>query len=734
MYCLGFLEKSLNFKEKEYAKYLENTSESAPESFSSEEVPKGYNFSNPKKLLQILLSELIAYDEIIDIARILANTIEEKHTNMQGKKFANVSQCIFECYKRICGFKSSKWASVDGLKYEVKRDERPIAFERQIASGEYVPYKIFNEDQLIVTKNLPESLKPSGVAVKKVNAENIDPLISNIVHLVKSGENLFITGHAGTGKSYILNMLKSKFKKLVVTSTTGIAAVNVKGQTIHSWAGVGICRYPVDTVVKNILNKPTVRNQILKCEMLALDEISMLNIKTFEYIDKVLRLVRDEDTPFGGIQVIFFGDFFQLPPVEKETEELHYCFESPIWKELNLKNIMLTENHRQNEENFIQALSNMRINSLTREDEELLNSRDTVKSVVRGVIKSTDKKEADILHIFSTNEEADNYNQMMFNRLNSPVVEFLAQDEVLRGKDFVSENLTEREETILEIFNKNCRAEKLIKLKLGAKVMLLINSDFKTGLINGSCGTIIAINEDSITVEFENGAIKEIEPEKFEYYYNDKVMAQRHQYPLRLAWAITIHKSQGMTLENLYVDCKRIFERGQAYVAMSRVKTLSGLYLENFSKERVLADEKVVEFYKNLNTEKMDKIIPGAEIITYEPNADNKAAQAKGDIQKEGKEALIDAADKVAQVLDAIDAWVKISDVAEIMGVKRYDRLVEGEKSSTIAHLINRFLKKRGYKTVTIKRYMSSIIWAAAPNVKEEDMPEELKSAIEARN
>jgi len=723
----------LNFKTKEYENALKSQSfNSAENKQASDSTVSGYNFSNPKKLLQILLSELIAYDEIIDIARILADDIKEKHTTLKGKKFANVSQCILECYKRIYGFSSCKWASAENLTCEVKTGESPIAFERQIASGEYIPYKIYNKDQLVIADEITENAsqaKAESALTAQNDTRNINPLISNIVHLVKSGENLFITGHAGTGKSYILNMLKSKFKKLVVTSTTGIAAVNVKGQTIHSWAGVGICRYPVDTVVKNILNKPTTRNQILKCNMLAVDEISMLNIKTFEYVDKVLRLVREEDAPFGGIQIIFFGDFFQLPPVEKEAEELHYCFESPVWTELNLKNILLTENHRQNEENFIKTLSNMRLNSLGEEDEKLLNSRDVNLNRMLSA-----KKEDDILHIFSTNEEADNYNQKMFNALLSPVVEFLAQDEVLRGKDFVSENLTQREETILEIFNKSCRAEKLIKLKLGARVMLLVNSDFKTGLINGSCGVITAFNDDSITVEFENGVIKDIEPEKFEYYYNDKVMAQRHQYPLRLAWAVTIHKSQGMTLDSLFVDCKRIFERGQAYVAMSRVKTLSGLYLENFSKERVLADGKVVEFYKNLKTENVDKLIKGAEIITYEPDFKN-GTELKGAIEdiKDSRAALLDAADKVAQVLTALNRWTKISDVAEIMGVKRYDRLVEGEKSSTIAHLINRFLKKKGFKTVTIKRYMSSVIWAAAPNVREDEMPEELKSALGAR-
>ena len=287
---------------------------------------EGFSFDEPKKLLRILLSEILGYDEIIDIARVLTDEIQESHTTFEGKKFASVSQCIFECYKRIYGFNSTKWINAEGLKYQVKQHERPIAFERQVASGEYVPYKIYNADQLILDNNAvlkPALQKQNALAAALQKEEKEDNIVlKNIIRLVKSGENVFITGHAGTGKSYILERLKEQFKKLVVTSTTGIAAVNIKGQTIHSWAGIGLCRYSVENIVKNIMTKkPTIRRQIEKCTMLAIDEISMLNIKAFEYVDKVLRLVRENNAPFGGIQVVFLGDFFQLPPVEMEDRK-----------------------------------------------------------------------------------------------------------------------------------------------------------------------------------------------------------------------------------------------------------------------------------------------------------------------------------------------------------------------------------------------------------------------------
>ena len=634
---------------------------------------KSFGFDEPKKLLRILLSEILGYDEIIDIARVLVGEIEESHTTFEGKKFASVSQCIFECYKRLYGFSSTKWINAEGLKYQIKPDERPIAFERQVASGEYIPYKIYNADQLILektslmqncslsaSKNVPETKE---VQINNKQEENL--ALKNIINLVKNGENVFITGHAGTGKSYILERLKEQFKKLVVTSTTGIAAVNIKGQTIHSWAGIGLCRYSVENIVKNIITKkPTIKKQIEKCTILAIDEISMLNTKAFEYVDKVFRLVRECDTPFGGIQVVFLGDFFQLPPVEMEgNAEIYYCFESPVWSELKLKNVLLTENHRQKEENFINALSNMRTNNLSLDNIKLLNTRNTVFG----------KENPDILHIFSTNKEADNYNEEMFNALNSKMVEFLAQDGVLRGKGYVYENFDERERMILEIFNKTCRAEKTIKLKTGARVMLLINLDFRCGLVNGSCGKILAINNEGVTVEFDNGTIREIQRETFEYYYNDKVIATREQLPLKLAYAVTIHKSQGMTLEKLYVDCKRIFERGQAYVAMSRVKTLSGLYLENFSKELVISDEKVVEFYKNLRIEPMVEGLPALDT-------------PKEEISE--KTVLLEWANKIAEVISVENRWIKVSEVADIMGIKTYTRLVEGKSSTTIAHII----------------------------------------------
>lgn len=421
---------------------------------------------------------------------------------------------------------------------------------------------------------------------KKVYDENEN--IQKILDLIYQGKNIFITGHAGTGKSYILNRLKEKIPTLVVTSTTGIAAVNVKGQTIHSWAGVGICNRPVEQTVDRILKKSTLKKNIQKSSLLALDEVSMLDIKTFEYVDAVLKKVRENTAPFGGIQVIFIGDFFQLPPVTKTEIREKYCFNSPLWEEFGFETVKLTENHRQKEENFINALAHMRVNALTKEDINLLRTRE-----VYGEIDVSD-----ILHIFATNGEADGYNTYKLNSIDSQIYNLYAYDGIYKGKKLFDTPTNERETNMFNRIDAVCNAEKNITLKQDVRVMLLTNLDFERGLINGSCGTVLEIEEDYVLVIFDNGVTEKIQRHDFEFYNNEVLVAVRKQFPLRLAYGITIHKSQGMSLDKLVVDCSRIFEKGQAYVALSRIKTLEGLYLRNFSSQKVMVDEEVVKFYE----------------------------------------------------------------------------------------------------------------------------------------
>lgn len=609
------------------------------ESFGSDNLD--LSFQQPQKIIDVFTSPSADYAMLYDLANKLMSQISEPHTNLAGNKFQTISQCILEAYKRLYNFSSTMWVSQKKLNYELKERQKFIVFSR-VGANDIYEYTIANYDQIdfnspfaddeesvaqTPNKKRPKKVLKSSAEKEIIIEENED--LKKIDDFIRNGDNVFITGYAGTGKSYILNKLKEKYKKkLTITSTTGIAAVNVKGQTLHSWAGVGLCRNPINVTVDKIRQRPSQLRQIVGCKMLAIDEISMLNVETFQYVNEVLKQVRENNAPFGGIQVIFIGDFFQLPPVEQgENFERRYCFETTLWDDLNLKNVVLKKNFRQNEADFIKALSDMRINRLTEDDIDLLSTR------------CVEDDEDDVLHIFSTNDEANRYNAVKFNAIDEPVVHLMAKDGVYRGKTLAYSEFSPREIAILEIFNKNCRADREILLKKGCRVMLLVNMDFERGLINGSCGIIQEFNEDTINITFDNGVNTNIPLHLFEYYYNDKVVATREQYPLKLAYGITIHKSQGMTLDKLVVDCKRIFECGQVYVAMSRVKTLGGLYLRYFDASQVLADNKVARFYRNIE-EAPALNLPNEPIIQRKTNeakeySDNEIKQIVIEFVKE---------------------------------------------------------------------------------------------------
>lgn len=472
--------------------------------------------------------------------------------------------------------------------------------QQQVAELTYILQKLHGENYVIVESKQNVSKRAAKPPESDVEENSEDSeYLDKITELINNGENLFITGYAGTGKSYILNKLKKKFQ-IDVTSTTGLAAVNIQGQTIHSWAGVGICNKPIQDVVEKILKRAKLKKQISECKILAIDEISMLDAKTFDYIDQVLRNLRDGNKPFGGIQVLLFGDFFQLPPVEKESG---FCFNSKTWQALDLKTIFLEKIYRQNDEKFIKSLNNLRLNQLTENDIRLFYDREV----------NYNTYESDILHIFSTNKEADNYNVFKFNSVQKPQFVFNSIDKIHRkrtvievDKNDLDERLTKFDLLTLETFDKSCKAPSALELKEGCRVMLLKNLNFNKGLINGATGTVIELkkdeNEETILVQFDNGVEEIISKHIFEAYRDGEVVVSREQYPLRLAYGITIHKSQGMTLDKLIVDCNRIFECGQVYVALSRIKSIDGLYLKSFNPQKVRANGEVLKFYQSLKS------------------------------------------------------------------------------------------------------------------------------------
>ncbi len=408
-----------------------------------------------------------------------------------------------------------------------------------------------------------------------------------------AGKNVFVTGVAGTGKSYLLDHIrKNSEKKISVTATTGIAAVNVKGQTIHSFAGVGLAKGTKEQVYEDL--RPKGEKRIKKCKILVLDEVSMMSDDLFEKLDYCFRKVREDERAFGGVQLVFFGDFLQLPPVSRgknhnninKTEYKNlFCFESEIWKRCNFVAVELTKVYRQNEQSFINLLNNIRTGDCEEQDLKTLadctykaeNVPEDLKPVV----------------LTATNARCDKINcdQLAKIKLKPKTYDYIADGPEWKIKSLV------RDSKVVEH----------LELKKGAQVMLMINLDQPRGLVNGSTGVVKKFKNGNPVVKFDNGRSLEITTHKWESMeYNPDTQklestAAIYQIPLRLAWAITIHKSQGMTIPYVYVELHNIFTDAQVYVALSRAKDLNGLFIAGFDPKKIMVNPVAKDFYKNLD-------------------------------------------------------------------------------------------------------------------------------------
>lgn len=426
--------------------------------------------------------------------------------------------------------------------------------------------------------------------------------LQQIQKAIDERKNIFITGGAGTGKSYILKELKNIYgQRLHITSTTGISAINIGGQTIHSWSGIGVAEVSIKKTVEQICSNPVLLNKLLSCDKLAIDEISMLDDYTFDYLNIVLKRVRSIDKPFGGIQVLLIGDFFQLPPVTYNKQS-NFCFNSNTWRELKLVPFFLQKSKRQTEKSFIKLLNNIRIGKML--DLKMLYNRS---------IQDEKNISSKVLRIFGTNTEADLYNQKCFECVEEESFEYEAYDE-FNFYDSEEEHIyfkdsnVSKDILIYRKLNNLARVPQCLKLKVGCRVMLLKNLDFETKLVNGSCGTVVHLANDIVAVLFDNGEVLSLNKEVFEYTLNNTVKVKRTQYPLRLAYGITIHKSQGMTFDKLIVDFNKIFDYGQAYVALSRTRTLDGLHIINFDPKKIFTNQSVKMFYDELKNASDDDI------------------------------------------------------------------------------------------------------------------------------
>jgi ATP-dependent DNA helicase PIF1 len=393
--------------------------------------------------------------------------------------------------------------------------------------------------------------------------------------ILKLGVNVFLTGEPGSGKTHTINRyidwLRERSVEPAVTASTGIAATHVHGMTIHSWSGIGVKKHLNDWDVEMIASREKTALRIVNAKILIIDEISMLDAATLESVDKVLRTLRhqvmQEEQPFGGLQIIFVGDFFQLPPVSR-GERAQFAFESHAWKDANPVVCYLSEQHRQEDGQFLDLLNAVRAGRVS----------DAHKDLIRSRIKAEAKTVATRLH--THNAEADRIN-----------VESLAK---IEGKAKVFEMTSRGARNLVEALRENCLSPERLTLKEGASVMFTRNN-FDEGYVNGTLGTVIGFaNSGYPIVQKKNGNLLEVDPAEWTIQDGNKILARITQVPLRLAWAITVHKSQGMSLDSAIIDLSQAFEFGQGYVALSRVRTLAGLYLEGFNDKALMLHPDVI--------------------------------------------------------------------------------------------------------------------------------------------
>jgi len=391
--------------------------------------------------------------------------------------------------------------------------------------------------------------------------------------ILKSGKNVFLTGSAGTGKTYVLNQyikyLQERSVAVAITASTGIAATHMNGQTIHSWCGMGVKDSLSFGDLTRMQEKKYLKKNVETAKVLILDEVSMLHKKQLDMVDAILRSFKEPDLPFGGIQLILSGDFFQLPPVTKneETNREKFAFMARAWVEAGLTVCYLTEQFRQTDNELNRILNEIRTGSVSMENQQLLDEA----VYTRFKFEPT--------RLYSHNYDVDRQNQ--------------SEIESLSGRSEIYVGVSKGREALREMLLKSVLAPENLEVKEKAQVMFVRNN-YEKGIMNGMLGTVVGFSDETNYPLVKTLAGRTIEAEPEVWSMTDesgKTLASFTQVPLRLAWAITVHKSQGMTLDAAEIDLSKTFEKGQGYVALSRLRNIDGLRLLGYNEIALEVDE-----------------------------------------------------------------------------------------------------------------------------------------------
>ncbi|MHB8792560.1 MAG: ATP-dependent DNA helicase [Thermoleophilia bacterium] len=439
----------------------------------------------------------------------------------------------------------------------------------------------------LFSRNSPDHPRPGATSEGPQKMDQDQALA-----LMKTGASVFLTGEPGSGKTHTVNRyvkyLRGAGVSPAITASTGIAATHIGGTTVHSWSGIGIRKELSSKELKNFFRRHGHRKRLRETGVLIIDEISMLDAATLDLVSTVCKRANNSAWPFGGMQVILVGDFFQLPPVSRAGEPAEFAFRSPAWAELDPRVLYLTEQHRQEDADFLSLLQAIRAGAFEETHFERLKSRRVgggqVSSGGGGAHPGSDHGAIPdgVTKLFCHNANVDAVNSRELARLP--------------GEESHFQMTSWGEAARVEKLRSSCTSPETLTLKAGALVMFTRN-DFEAGYVNGTLGKVTGFDADDglPLVRTAAGKSFKAEPHDWSIENNDEVVATVTQVPLRLAWAITVHKSQGMSLDAAVIDLSRVFECGQGYVALSRVRSLSGLHLLGMNPRAMMVHPEVAE-------------------------------------------------------------------------------------------------------------------------------------------
>ena len=537
---------------------------------------------------------------------------------------------------------------------------------------------------------------------------------ADALDILKTGQNVFITGPAGSGKTFVVNQyikyLKEHKVPVGITASTGIAATHMGGVTIHSWAGIGVRDDLSDYDIEEIAEKSYIRKRIEDTQVLIIDEVSMLHGFRLDLVERVVRHIKakknTENLPFGGMQVVLCGDFFQLPPVTRENifqaqgeflqrrfpipgeneDGIQYMedgqpvtkfvYGSESWRSGDFTVCYLSEQFRQTDDASISILNEIRAGQVSEKSMELLRGRFREKN------RSAAFETFETTRLFTHNVNVDTVNDRELTKV--------------KGTEYIYEMRSKGRLPLVEMLKKSCLAPELLRLRKGARVMCVKNN-FEQGYVNGTLGTVLScgpgippVIQTTPSLEYPSGRKITIEEATWKIEDDGKILAELTQYPLRLAWAITVHKSQGMSLDSVEVDLSRSFEPGMGYVALSRVRTLAGLSILGMNETALKVHPDVLEYDAVLQDRSAQAEKKSVSRDRAELDREQKeflARVAPGHKMRDHKKSTFEITGELLLQKKKLKAIAKERGLAEETVIEHIEKLLEAGQAPDISYL-----------------------------------------------